>query len=171
MCLSLLAHSGLSTKYWVDAVLTAVFLINRLPSRVPHNHSPYHKFYKLNPNYSLLRVFGSACYPLLRPYNAHKLAFRSTKRCIFLGYSSNHKGYQCLDPLTNRVYISRNVVFDESSFLVKSAPPLDPAATDCSSFSSPHENGTVSNSQPFAFYVPISPNVLPSSISGPSVIN
>ena len=33
-----------------------------------------------------------------------------------MGYSANHRGYRCLDPISNRVYISRNVVFDETSF-------------------------------------------------------
>jgi len=36
--------------------------------------------------------------------------------CIFIGYSSNHKGFQCLDPSSRRVYISRNVIFDEEQF-------------------------------------------------------
>ncbi|CAM8986787.1 unnamed protein product [Rhodiola kirilowii] len=36
--------------------------------------------------------------------------------CVFLGYSSFHKGYKCLDRRTGRIYISRNVVFDEHIF-------------------------------------------------------
>ena len=51
----------------------------------------------------------------LRPYNNHKLQFRS-KQCVFLGYSNLHKGYKCLDISTGRVYISRDVVFDEDIF-------------------------------------------------------
>lgn len=33
-----------------------------------------------------------------------------------MGYSSNHKGYKCFDPYTNRTYISRHVIFNETSF-------------------------------------------------------
>jgi hypothetical protein len=36
--------------------------------------------------------------------------------CTFIGYSIHHKGYKCLDVSTSQVYISRDVVFDESVF-------------------------------------------------------
>jgi hypothetical protein len=65
--------------------------------------------------YSFLRTFGCAYWPNLRPYNNHKLAFQS-KQYTFLGYSVHHKGYKCHDVSTGRVYISRDVVFDESVF-------------------------------------------------------
>jgi histone deacetylase 1/2 len=55
------------------------------------------------------------CWPSLRKYNAHKLVFRS-KQCVFLGYSPMHKVYKCLDKSTGHIYISRDVVFDESVF-------------------------------------------------------
>ena len=111
----MLAKSHLPNTYWVEAFSTAIYLINRLPTSVLDNKSPYQVLLNNEPDFSSLKVFGCACYPLLRPYNDHKLMFRS-KRCIFLGYSSNHRGYRCLDPVANRVYISRNVVFDEFKF-------------------------------------------------------
>ena len=123
--LALLAHSGLQTKYWVDAFLTAIYLINRLPTPTLSNQTPYFKLFNHAPDYNFLRTFGCACFPLMRPYNPHKLTFRS-KKCIFLGYSSNHHGYRCLDPSTNRVYISRDVVFNEQDFPTKNVPSLPP---------------------------------------------
>ena len=63
----------------------------------------------------MLRTFGCACWPNLGPYNSRKLQFRSTQ-CVFLGYSPLHKGFKCLDPSTGRVYISRDVTFDENVF-------------------------------------------------------
>jgi hypothetical protein len=32
---------------------------------------------------------------------------------VFLGYSNLHKGFKCLEPTTGRIYVSRDVVFDE----------------------------------------------------------
>ena len=90
--LALLAHLGLQTKYWVDAFLTAIYLINRLPTPTLSSQTPYFKLFNHAPDYNFLRTFGCACFPLMRPYNPHKLTFRS-KKCIFLGYSSNHHGY------------------------------------------------------------------------------
>jgi hypothetical protein len=51
-----------------------------------------------------------------------KLSFLSTQ-CIFLGYSSLHKGFKCLEPNTERVYISRDVIFDESIFPFETLHP------------------------------------------------
>jgi histone deacetylase 1/2 len=113
--LALLAHASMPLKFWDEAFLTATFLINLLPSKVIDFDTPTERLLGTTPNYDALRIFGCACWPNLRPYNKRKLASRST-RCVFLGYSSHHKGVKCLDPSTSRVYISRDVVFDESIF-------------------------------------------------------
>jgi len=52
---------------------------------------------------------------ILRPYNSTKLAFRS-QSCVFIGYSKNHLGYQCLPIPSGRIYIARHVVFNELKF-------------------------------------------------------
>lgn len=113
--LALLAHAHMPIKFWDEAFLTATYLINRLPTRVIDHKCPLERLLKTPPNYSLLRIFGCACWPHLRPYNTHKLSFRS-KQCVFLGYSSSHKGYKCLDTDSGRIYISRDVIFDENIF-------------------------------------------------------
>lgn len=102
-------------KFWDEAFLAMVFLVNRTPSRVIDYQTPLEKLFGEQPEYSALRVFGCACWPNLHPFNSRKLQFRST-RCTFLGYSSLYKGYKCLDIATGRVYISRDVIFDENVF-------------------------------------------------------
>ena len=99
MGLTLLAHSGLSNTYWIDAFLTTVYIINRLPTPVLSHFSPYEKLFHQVPNYSILRVFGCKCFPLLRPYTNHKLEYQSNAS-IFLRYS--HAGYRCLDPFMEK---------------------------------------------------------------------
>jgi hypothetical protein len=52
--------------------------------------------------------------------------------CVFLGYSSEHKGYRCLELQSNRILISHYVVFDEFFFPFSdmSTTPMDPSAMD-----------------------------------------
>jgi hypothetical protein len=113
--LALLAHSSLPLRFWDDAFVTACYLINHLPSKVVDSVSLFEKLLNKQPSYDQLRVFGSSCWPNLRPYNSTKLSFRSMP-CVFLGYHSMHKGYKCLPVLTGRVYLSRDTVFDEHKF-------------------------------------------------------
>lgn len=120
--LTLLAHVSMPLKFWDEAFLTAVFLINRLPSKVINNDTPFAHLLGQDPDYTSLRTFGCACWPNLRPYNTRKLQYRS-KQCVFLGYSNFHKGFKRLDPSEGRVYISRDVTFDERVFPFASMHP------------------------------------------------
>ena len=114
--LALLAHASLPMKFWQYAFQSATFLINRMSSKVVNNDSPYYTLFHKIPEYKSFRVFGCLCYPFIRPYNSHKLQYRSLQ-CVFLGYSFHNKGYLCLVPLTGRVYVTPYVVFDKTQFL------------------------------------------------------
>lgn len=83
--------------------------------------------YGIYSKYDYFRVFGYYCYPYLRPYNKNKLEFRFFP-CTFLGYSTQHKGYQCLNP--ERLLVdSQHVVFDEGKFL-SASPDVAQNSTD-----------------------------------------
>ena len=103
------------TDYWSYAILTIVFLINLLPTSILGFASPWSKLYSSSPNLSQLKVFGCACYPLLRPYISHKLDPR-TNECLFLRYSPRTKGYLCLNFSTHNLYVSMHVLFNKSKF-------------------------------------------------------
>ena len=64
----------------------------------------------------------------LRPYNAHKLDYCSTP-CVFLGYSSSHLGYRCLDLSSKRLYISCHVRFNEHLFPFLEYAHISPPTT------------------------------------------
>jgi hypothetical protein len=63
--LALLAHAGMPLKFWDEAFLTAMYLINHLPTRVLDDLSPMEQLFKSLPNYSMLKIFGCACWPHL----------------------------------------------------------------------------------------------------------
>jgi histone deacetylase 1/2 len=113
--LTLLAQANMPLKFWDHAFLTTTYLINRLPSSTLENKSPYFLLNSQIPDYKFLKNFGCVCFPFLRPYSEHKMNFHS-KECIFLGYSTSHKDYKCLDS-TGRIFLSKDVLFNEARYL------------------------------------------------------
>nr|XP_025702499.1 uncharacterized protein LOC112803201 [Arachis hypogaea] len=55
---AMLISSSCPERAWGEAVLTAVHAINRLPSSVLGNTTPFEHLYRTSPDYSSLRVFG-----------------------------------------------------------------------------------------------------------------
>lgn len=134
--LTMLFHSYFPTVYWLDAFSTAVYTINRLPSPLLEGKSLF-ELYGISPNYKNFHPFGCRVFPCLRDYAATKLSPCSAP-CIFLGYSSMHKGFHYLDPSTSRVYITRHAQFDELHFpLSSNASSTSPAELDFSMFDEP----------------------------------
>jgi hypothetical protein len=76
--LALHSKASMPLKFWDEAFVTVVRLINVLPSRIIQMRTPTEMLLQKKPDYSNLKVFGSACWLNLRPYNSRKLAFRST---------------------------------------------------------------------------------------------
>ena len=113
---SLLLSSSVPSEFWGEVVLTAINLINKITSSHTLSLSPFEKLYGYAPDYSSLRVFGSTCFVLLPHVEHTKLSSRSTI-CVFLGYGEGQKGYRCFDPVSQKLYCSRHVVFFEHTFL------------------------------------------------------
>jgi hypothetical protein len=119
----LFIQASLLGRYWAEGLHTATYLLNRLPSKMIQAACPHLTLFDSAPSYKHLRVFDCTCYPNTAATMPHKLAPRSTW-CAFLSYSSDHKGYRCLDLSTNRLIVSQRVVFDEDSFPLAASPNL-----------------------------------------------
>lgn len=127
--LTLVAHASLPYEFWDHSFTTAVYLINRLPtSALPNSTSLFYALHKETPDYHNFKVFGCACFPHLRPYNKHKILFRSAE-CIYLGPSPQHKGYKCLAS-DGKIYISKDVLFNEIRFPYPNLFPPPNLVTD-----------------------------------------
>ena len=111
----MLFNAHVPTSYWVDAFTSATFIINRLPTPLLKNKSPFQLLFNQDPKYENFRTYGCQVFPYLRDYSPHKLAPRSIP-CIFIGYSPQYKEYRCLDPSTSRVFVTRHARFNETVF-------------------------------------------------------
>nr|CAB3499537.1 unnamed protein product [Digitaria exilis] len=85
---TLLIQASLPARFWAEALHTATYLLNRLPSTAISAPTPHHAPFGTPPCYDHLRVFGCACYPNTSATAPHKLAPRST-RCLDFPYSTS----------------------------------------------------------------------------------
>ena len=82
---ALLLSAKVPALFWSKAALHAVHAINRIPSPVIQNQTPYEHLFGSPPDYHHLRSFGFACFILLQLYEHNKLEPRS-RLCCFLGF-------------------------------------------------------------------------------------
>ncbi|GMP56667.1 hypothetical protein CsSME_00021073 [Camellia sinensis var. sinensis] len=115
---SLMFSTNVPQFFWGEAVLTAAYLINRMPSRVLNFQTPCQLLLKSFPTTRLIstippKIFGCSVFVHIHHQYRSKLDPRSLK-CIFIGYSSHQKGYKCYSPVTKKFYNSMDVTFFET---------------------------------------------------------
>lgn len=111
---ALMQQTNVPKHFWSQAIQTAAYIINRLPSSVLNFKSPFEVLKGRKINIDHLRIFGCICFVHVQPKDMDKLDPRAIK-CVFLGYSSTQKGYKCYNVKNRKMLVSRDVRFDESS--------------------------------------------------------
>jgi len=106
-----------------DCLLTSTHLINRFPSTVLRNISPYQVLFGKTPNYTQLKPFGCLCFASTLTRNRDKLMPRALPG-VFLGYPFSQKGYKVLNLQTGQVIVSRDVKFSETIFPFSHSTPM-----------------------------------------------
>ena len=107
----MIAQAKLSDRFWAEAVATAAYLRDRMPSRAfKIKITPYERWYAQKPKLSHIRVFGCTAYAHIPDSQRNKLAKKAEKR-RFVGYCSQSNGYRLMDETTSKVVIRRDVVF------------------------------------------------------------
>lgn len=114
MTRSMIKEKGLPKSFWAEAVACAVYLLNRSPTKSVKNVTPQDAWSGHKPSIKHLKVFGCIAYAQIPKEKRKKLDDRGEK-CIFIGYSENSKAYKLFNPITNKVIISRDVIFDEDA--------------------------------------------------------
>ena len=85
---TMLIQANLPSIFWVKALISAVYVLNRVPHAVVAFNIPFQLLFCRQPYVQAFRVFGCLCYAHIAHPIPHKLAPRS-RRCIFIGYAIN----------------------------------------------------------------------------------
>lgn len=148
-------HSGMPLRFWPYSILTATWLINRIPSRFLDWKSPYELLFGNPLYYTMLRPFGCLAYAANLVPHRGKFDSRSIK-CVFIGYDISHKEFLLFDLQNEIIFISRDVKFvtDKFPFLqvpttvtepvisyprVGDPPSIDVPPMDADDYSSDHD--------------------------------
>ena len=117
---AILHSQGLPSKLWAEVLDTVRYLYTLGPIRAITNGNPQMIFRNTEqkPNVDHLRILGCAAYVHINKQLRTKLDAKSTK-CILIGYGDDCKAYRVWDPVTNRVYHSRDIIFDETQIGIK----------------------------------------------------
>ncbi|GKD34427.1 zinc finger, CCHC-type containing protein, partial [Tanacetum coccineum] len=121
-------RGGLSQGFWSEAMLTACYLLNRVPNK-RNKITPYELWTKRKPNLNYLKVWGCRAVVRLPGPKLKTLGERGIK-CIFVGYAEHSKAFMfyVIEPndsvSINSIIESRDDIFDENRFSSVSRPSL-----------------------------------------------
>jgi hypothetical protein len=111
MARALLKQRKMSTVFWGEAVVTAVYILSRSPTKALNGRTSYEAWHGHKSEVYHLRVFG--CLVFAKELgHIGKLDDRSTPG-VFIGYVEGSKGYRILDLGTQRARTTCDVVFNE----------------------------------------------------------
>lgn len=113
MARSFLKEMNLPAEMWGEAVRHSVYVLNRLPTRALSGQTPYEAWTERKPNIGHIRVFGCGAHMKIPSVHTKKLDDRS-KKVVNLGKEPGTKAYRLYDPVSKRIHVSRDVVFEEA---------------------------------------------------------
>ncbi|GKC15579.1 hypothetical protein Tco_1012361 [Tanacetum coccineum] len=124
----MLSYSGLSQGFWGGAMLTACYLLNRVPNK-RNMITPYELWTKRKTNLNYLVVWGCRAVVRLTDPKLKTLGERGLE-CIFVGYAEHSKAFRfyVIEPndsvLINFIIESRDSIFYENRFSSVPRPSL-----------------------------------------------
>uniref|UniRef100_A0A2N9F6S1 Integrase catalytic domain-containing protein n=1 Tax=Fagus sylvatica TaxID=28930 RepID=A0A2N9F6S1_FAGSY len=150
MVRSMMAQANLPISFWGDALLTAAYILNRVPSQSVSS-TPYELWKGQKPNLEHLRPWGSAGFVHSTAHKYGKLGPRARKH-IFIRYSDSSKGYVMYGEHPNGGMTeieSRDIDFIETDF-----PSIGDANRDLDLYELEEDEGTLPSSSEGGGLVP-----------------
>ncbi|KAG5786568.1 hypothetical protein H9Q69_014351, partial [Fusarium xylarioides] len=124
----LILDSNLLPGLWLEMVRTAVYLLNRTPKQGLKWKTPYESFLSAIPNakennqprIGHMRTVGCKAFAMTKStqQKENRLQSRTSPKAwigFLVGYNSQNI-FRIWNPLTNKIYVTRDVIFNEEDF-------------------------------------------------------
>jgi len=98
----MLNEAKLPKRFWGEALITAIHVINLNPAVALDGNVPDNVWFGKNVSYDHLRVFGCKAFVHVPKDERSKLDMK-TKQCIFIGYGQDEHGYRLYDPINKKL--------------------------------------------------------------------
>jgi transposase InsO family protein len=113
MVRSMLSEKQIPKNFWPEAVNWIAHVLNRSPTLVVKDMTPEEAWSGVKPNVDYFRVFGCISHVHVSDSKRKKLDDKSFQ-CVLLGMSEESKAYRLYDPVSKKIVVSRDVVFEEN---------------------------------------------------------
>jgi hypothetical protein len=113
MARSMLKEKNLPHSLWGEPVSTVAYILNKCQTKKLDSQVPEGVWTRRKPTVKHLRVFGSLCYKHV-PYERRMKLEDKSESMILVGYHPT-SAYRLLNPVTKKISISRDVIFNELS--------------------------------------------------------
>lgn len=94
----MLYDAGMNSRYWAEAVNTAIYIKNKSPNKMLDGASPEENWTERKINLSHLRVFGCIAYAKVPEDKRVKGNETDNTRYVFVGYCDETKSYRLVNP-------------------------------------------------------------------------
>ncbi|PRQ17740.1 putative RNA-directed DNA polymerase [Rosa chinensis] len=112
MVRSMLSEKQVPKVFWPEAVNWSIHILNRSPTLAVKDMTPEEAWSGIKPVVHYFKVFGCIAHVHIPEAKRKKLDNKSYK-CVLLGVSEESKAYRLYDPISERIVVSRDVVFEE----------------------------------------------------------
>lgn len=109
---SMLIEKKVPKAFWAEAARWCVHIQNRCPTAAVPNKTPEEAWNGEKPVVDYFRIFGCIAHVHVPDQMRSKLDDKSRK-CVFLGVSDESKAWRLYDPVSKKILISKDVVFEE----------------------------------------------------------
>ena len=109
-------------QFWGECISTAAFLVNKVPSPILQQQSPYQVLFGSKLDYHSLKAFGYLAYATTLPSTRNKFT-PWVIPLVFVGYPRGYQRYKLYNLETKQCLVSRDVVFHETNFPFQAVIP------------------------------------------------